>query len=100
MDCDIYEQQRKEYAGMKQDKQDIRSDGEGLGMMFSDNQVVSAWRELPDKERLILLLVDLRHLGVEKVAEIMNKPVATIKKEVGRARTMVRKKILSDLQRD
>ena len=67
-------------------------------MKFSNKQVVSAWRELPDKERLIVFLVDMRKLGIKRTAEIMNKPVATLIKETRRARALLKKKLLSYCQ--
>ena len=91
----IYKQQQSENAGKKHNKQIVSSDCKGLPVRFSHKQIVSAWRELPDKERLMVLLVDMRQLGVEKVAEIMNRPVATVKKEVAQARVLVKKKLLS-----
>jgi DNA-directed RNA polymerase specialized sigma24 family protein len=100
MDYVISKQRQSENAGRKHNKRIMLSDCKDSLSMFSHNQIVSAWRELPDKERLLVLLVDLRHLGVERVAGIMNKPVATVIRETRQARALVRKKILSDLQRD
>ena len=99
MDCDIYKQHQDENACQKQNERTILSDCEDLPIEFSPHQVVSAWRELPDKERIIILLVDLRHLGVGKVAEIMNKPVAAITKETKQARGLLKKKLLSNYQK-
>ena len=100
MDCVIYKQRQSENDVRKHSKRIMLSDWKDSLAMFSRNQIVSAWRELPDKERLLVLLVDLRHLGVESVAEIMNKPIATVIRDTRQARALVRKKILSDLQRD
>ncbi len=91
----IYKQQQSENAGRKHNKRILSSDCKGLPVRFSHKQIVSAWRELPDKERLVVLLVDMRQLGVEKVAEIMNRPVDTVKKEVRQARALVKKKLLA-----
>ena len=60
---------------------------------------VSAWRELPDKERLVVFLVDMRKLGIERTAEIMNKPVSIVIKETRQARELVKKKLLSNYQK-
>ncbi len=95
----IYKKRQSEIAGKKHNKLITSSDCRDLPVIFSHNQIVSAWRELPDKERLMVLLVDMRQLGVEKVAEIMNRPVATVKKEVGQARALVKKKLLSNYQK-
>ncbi len=63
---------------------------------FSHKQVISAWRGLPDKDGLIVFLVDMRQLGIERTAEIMNRPVAKVIKDVGLARALVKKKLLSN----
>lgn len=91
----IYKQQQTENAGKNHNKRIMSSDCKGMPVKFSHKQVVGAWRELPDKERLMVLLVDMRQLSVEKVAEIMNRPVATVINEVGQARALLKKKLLS-----
>ncbi len=91
----IYKQQQSENAGRKHNKRIMSSDCKGLPVRFSHKQIVSAWRELPDKERLMLLLVDMRQLGIERTAEIMNKPVAVVISEVRQARILLKKRLLS-----
>ncbi len=99
MDYVIYKERQSENAGKKNNKRIVSSDYKGLPIKFSLHQVISAWRELPDKERLVLLLVDLRQFGAEKTAEIMNKPVATVIRETRQARALVKKKLLSNYQK-
>lgn len=94
----IYKQQKSENAGNQHNKRFMSSDCKGLTVKFSHKQVINAWRELPDKDRLIVFLVDIRHLGIERTAEIMNRPVAKVIKDVGLARALVKKKLLSYCQ--
>lgn len=82
----IYKQQKDE------------NDSEFLPSKFSHKQIVNAWRELPEKKRLIVFLVDFRKLGIERTAEIMNIPVSSILKEVRQARTSVKRKLVSYYQ--
>ena len=91
----IYKQQQSENAGKKHNKQIVSSDCKGLPVRFSHKQIVSSWRNLPDKERLMVLLVDMRQLGIERTAEIMNKPVAVVISEVRQARILLKKRLLS-----
>jgi DNA-directed RNA polymerase specialized sigma24 family protein len=67
---------------------------------FSDEQLVRAWHELPDGQRLTLYLIDVELLDEEKVAEIMDRPVAIVIKEVGRARALVKKKLLLNYKKE
>jgi DNA-directed RNA polymerase specialized sigma24 family protein len=90
----IYKQQQRENAGKKHNKRIMSSDYKGMPVRFSHKQIVNAWRELPDKERLMLLLVDMRQLGIERTAEITNRSLATGIKEVGRATVFLKKKLL------
>ncbi len=96
MDYVLYKQWQNENAGKKDNKRIMSSDYKGLPVRFSHNQIISAWRELPDKERLMVLLVDMRQLGTERTAEIMNKPVTTVIRETRQARALVKKKLLSN----
>lgn len=94
----IYKQQQSENADKKHNKRIVSSDCKGLPVRFSHKQIVSAWRELPEKERLVVFLVDMRRLGIEKTAEIMNKPIAIVMRETRQARALVKKKLLSNYQ--
>ncbi len=94
----IYKQQQSEDAGNQHNKRIMSSDCRRLPGKFSHKQVISAWRGLPDKDRLIVFLVDIRHLGIERTAEIMNRPVAKVIKDVELARALVKKKLLSYCQ--
>ncbi|MHC4584022.1 MAG: RNA polymerase sigma factor [Planctomycetota bacterium] len=85
-------------AGNQHHERITSSDCKGLPRRFSNKQVISAWRGLPDKDRLIVFLVDLRQLGIERTAEIMNRPVAKVIKEVELARALVKKKLWSNCQ--
>jgi hypothetical protein len=96
----IYNQQQKGNIGQKQGRQSMLSDRKAPPIRFYPGQIERGLRELPDKERLLLLLVDLRQYGVVKVAEIMNKPVNVVRKEVRFARALLKKKLLSYYQED
>ena len=91
----IYKQQQSKDADKKYNKRIMSLDCKGLLVRFSHKQLISAWRELPDKERLTVLLVDMRQLGIERTAEIMNKPVAVVISEVRQARILLKKRLLS-----
>ncbi len=99
MDCAIYKQRQSENVGRRHNKRIMPSDYKGLPVRFSHKQILSAWRELPCKERLVVFLVDMRRLGIEKTAEIMNKPIATVIMETRQARALVKKKLLSNYQK-
>ena len=91
----IYKERQSEIAGKKNNKRIMSSNYKSLPVRFSHKQVVSAWRELPDKERLMMFLVDMRQLDIERIAEIMNKPVAVVISEVRQARILLKKRLLS-----
>ncbi len=55
-------------------------------MYFSDEQLIKAWKELPDQERLMLYLIDVEQLSRKKVAAIMDIPAATVGKQADWAR--------------
>lgn len=93
MSCVICRQQQNENVSKKRNKRAVSFDGNDLTVRFSQKQIISVWRKLPYKERFIVFLVDMRQLGVERVAEIMNKPVVTVRKEVGQARALVKNKL-------
>jgi DNA-directed RNA polymerase specialized sigma24 family protein len=90
----IYKQQQSENAGKKHNKRIMSSDCRDLPVRFSHKQIVSAWRKLPDKDRLMVFLVDRRKLGIERTAEIMNKPVTVVIREVRQARVLLKKELL------
>jgi RNA polymerase sigma-70 factor (ECF subfamily) len=62
---------------------------------FSDEQIIAALDELPEPQRLALLLVDVEQFSHEEVAEIMDVAVGTIKSRTGRARATLRQRLLS-----
>ncbi len=69
-----------------------------LLVYFSDEQLIQAWKELPDKEQLMLYLIDVEQLSREKVAAIMDVPTTTVKKRAEWARTELKKKLVSCCQ--
>lgn len=70
-----------------------------LPVRFSRKQIINALRELPEKVRLVVFLVDIRQLGIEKTAEMMDRPIATVISETKRARVMVKQILLSNYQK-
>ncbi|MHC4105535.1 MAG: RNA polymerase sigma factor [Planctomycetota bacterium] len=64
-------------------------------MDFSDEQLVRSWKELPDKERLILYLIDVEQISRKKVAEIMGISAATVGKQTDWARAELKRTLLS-----
>ena len=91
----IYKQQQSENAGKKHNKRIMSLDCKSLPVRFSHKQIVSILRELPEKERLVVFLVDIRKFGIERTAEIMNKPVTVVVREVRQARILLEKRLLS-----
>ncbi len=63
-------------------------------MDFSDEQLIRAWKELPDKERLVLYLIDVEQISRKKVAEIMGVPAATVRKQADWARAELKRTLL------
>jgi len=62
---------------------------------FSDEQVITALKELPDEQRLALFLSDVEQLRQEEIGEIMCVPIGTVKSRVSRARASLKKRLLS-----
>jgi len=60
---------------------------------FSDQQVIDALQELPQDQRLALLLVDVEQLGQEDAAAVLEVPVGTIKSRTSRGRATLRKRL-------
>ena len=71
------------------------TDCEDLLANFSDEQVISALKSLPDEQRLTLFLIDVEQLSQEEVSEIMNVPIGTIKSRTSRARAILKEKLFS-----
>jgi DNA-directed RNA polymerase specialized sigma24 family protein len=61
---------------------------------FSDERLIRAWKKLPDKERLVLYLIDVEQISRKKVAEIMGIPVAAVGKQVDWARAELKRTLL------
>lgn len=64
-------------------------------MDYSDEQFIRAWKELPDKERLMLYLIDVVQLSWEKVASIMGIQVVIAKNRTDWAQAALERKLLS-----
>ncbi len=69
-----------------------------LLMDISDEQLIRAWKELPDKERLVLYLIDVEQISRKKLAEIMGIPAATVGKQADWARAELKRTLLSYYQ--
>jgi len=64
-------------------------------MDFSDEQLIKAWKELPEKERLMLYLIDVEQLSPENVAAIVRRPVVIVNKRTDWARVLLKKELRS-----
>jgi DNA-directed RNA polymerase specialized sigma24 family protein len=62
-------------------------------MDFSDEQLIRAWKELPEKERLMLYLIDVEQLSLENVAAIIRRPIGIVKKRTNWARAALKENI-------
>ena len=66
---------------------------------YSDEQLIQAWKELLDEERLILYLIDVEQLSLGKMAAIMRMPAPIVKNRADQARAELREKLRSCRQR-
>jgi RNA polymerase sigma-70 factor, ECF subfamily len=60
---------------------------------FSDAQVISALQDLPEDQRLTLLLVDVEQMSHEEAAEVLDIAVGTVKSRTSRARRMLKDRL-------
>ena len=73
----------------------VWSNAQDLLENFSDQQVIKALSQLPDEQRLTLFLIDVEQFSQEQVAEITDVAVGTVKSRTSRARTALKKKLIS-----
>ncbi len=64
-------------------------------MIFSDEQLIEAWKELSEDDRLMLYLLDVQQLSQGKVAMIMGVPTIVVKYRAGWARTQLKKELVA-----
>jgi DNA-directed RNA polymerase specialized sigma24 family protein len=62
-------------------------------MDFSDEQLIKAWKELPEKERLMLYLIDVEQLSLENVAAIARRPAEIVKERTDWARAALKRNV-------
>ena len=72
----------------------VWSDADDILENFSDERVIKALGELPEEQRLALFLVDVEDFSHEEVAEIMDVAIGTVKSRSGRARAVLRQRLL------
>jgi len=61
---------------------------------FSDEQVITALKKLPDQQRMVLFLVDVEQLSQAETADVLDIAVGTVKSRTSRARKMLKKELL------
>lgn len=66
---------------------------------FADPEVIRALGELPEDQRLTLLLVDVEQLSHDEAADVLDVPTGTVKSRASRARAAMREK-LAEFARD
>ncbi len=76
-------------------EQTVWSNAEDIIENFSDEQVISAMKELPDDQRLSLFLTDVEGLSQEEVAGITSVAVGTVKSRTSRARARLRDRLMA-----
>jgi RNA polymerase sigma-70 factor, ECF subfamily len=62
---------------------------------FSDDQVRRALGELPEDQRLALLLVDVEGLSQDEAAEVLEVPAGTVKSRTSRAREALKERLMA-----
>lgn len=67
----------------------------GVLETFSDDQVLRALADLPEDQRLTLLLVDVEGLSQDEAADVLHVPPGTIKSRTSRARSALRDKLMA-----
>jgi RNA polymerase sigma-70 factor (ECF subfamily) len=67
---------------------------EDLLERFSDQDVIRALQDLPEEQRITLLLLDVEDLSQDEVAEITNVAVGTVKSRSSRARRTLKTTLL------
>jgi RNA polymerase sigma-70 factor (ECF subfamily) len=56
-------------------------------------EIASAIQQLPDDQRIILVLRDMNGLSYGEIAEAISQPVGTVKSRLSRARTALAKEL-------
>lgn len=69
------------------------TDTQGLLEKFSDAEVISALQDLPEDQRLTLLLVDVEQMSHEEASEVLGIAVGTVKSRTSRARRMLKDRL-------
>jgi RNA polymerase sigma-70 factor, ECF subfamily len=72
---------------------EVTTNQEDLLELFSDQQVLDALGELPEEQRITLLLADVADLAQDDVAEITGVAVGTVKSRTSRAREMLKTRL-------
>jgi RNA polymerase sigma-70 factor, ECF subfamily len=73
---------------------DSWNEPEAVLQEFSDRQIISALRELPEEIRWTLLLVDVEGVDQAEAAKILEVPVGTVKSRAHRGRGMLREALM------
>jgi len=60
---------------------------------FSDAKIIASLMELPEPQRMALLLSDVEGLGQDEVADVLGVPVGTVRSRVSRARALLRERL-------
>jgi RNA polymerase sigma-70 factor, ECF subfamily len=62
---------------------------------FSDDQIRRALEDLPEDQRLALVLTDVEGLSQQEVAEVLGVPEGTVKSRTSRARAALKAKLMA-----
>lgn len=73
----------------------VWSDPENMIENFSDEQVIRAFSELPEDQRLTLFLIDVEQLSQKEVAQITGVAIGTVKSRTSRGRVILKEKLSS-----
>ena len=65
---------------------------------FTDDQVINALKELPEDQRLTLLLSDVEQFTQQEIADIMDVAIGTVKSRIARSRNALKTRLYRHAQ--
>lgn len=69
---------------------------QAINFMDVQNKINDTLCRMPEKYRTVYLLHDKDHFTVKKIAEVLNRPVNTVEKQLRKAVYMLRDRLILD----